>query len=443
MKKLIAIGETKFIEFKKEYTKTLLKTISAFANYHNGNILIGVNDDGSVIGIENPDAVRLSIENAINDNIFPKPYYEIEYDEIEEETIISIKVYKGENTPYTLNNKTYKRMDTSTVQVDKWGYEDLVLKGRNLSFDSLNCSYENLSVDYLERKLREKLGIGKLSEDMLKSLELIKNDKYTNAMALLSDKNPLVNSTLALIRFDGDSILNIKDRLILSKISIIEQFDRSMDFYIKHINTQEIINNAYRKTIEEIPRVAFREAIANAIVHRDYSKQGDIKVEIYDSRIEIISPGGLPIGISEDEFLEGRISIPRNKILSDIFLRINIIERLATGIRRIKEYYKEYDANPVFDISENTIKIVLPNIACKNKDTYSMNSLKGKIKDLGNNEKILAEYLIENKTINRVEAEQVLNLKKTQTVEILKKLQSTGIVVKIGSGKETKYTLNE
>ncbi|MGB4440043.1 MAG: ATP-binding protein [Sedimentibacter sp.] len=110
----------------------------------------------------------------------------------------------------------------------------------------------------------------------------------------------------------------------------------------------EVIKGAYRETIEEIPLVAFREAIANAIVHREYMLEADVRVEIFDDRVEILSPGGLPIGITEEEYIDGRVSIPRNRIISDVFLRLGIIERLATGIRRIREYYKNSGANPEF-----------------------------------------------------------------------------------------------
>ena len=105
----ILSGESKVIEYKRNFTKSLLKTVSAFANYHDGVIIIGIQDDKKVVGVENPKELRLNIENSINDNIKPSPYYEIKTDKLERKDIIIINVYKGENTPYTIGNKAYKR----------------------------------------------------------------------------------------------------------------------------------------------------------------------------------------------------------------------------------------------------------------------------------------------------------------------------------------------
>lgn len=441
MKELFFSGENKYLEYKKEYTKTLLKTVSAFANYHDGHIVIGIDDSGSIVGVENIDSVRLSIENAINDSIVPKPFYEISYEKVYSKNLVILKVYKGDNTPYTIDNKAYKRMDTSTVQVDKIGYGDLVLKGRNLSYDSLPYESRELSFAFLGSRLKQALNIGAVTDDILKSLQLIHGNGYTNAAALLSDYNPVSNASIALIRFDGNNVLNIRDRVILSNTSVILQFDKCMDFYSKHINTREIIEGAYRRSVEEVPKIAYREAIANAIVHRDYARTGDIKVEIFDNRIEIVSPGGLPIGISEEEYLEGRISIPRNRIIADIFLRINIIEKLATGIRRIKEYYKDTGLSPIFEIGENSIKVVLPKAGSsfKNRSNYNADI----IDSLSIQERAVYEYIAKNGSIDRSTAEHILKLRKTQSVEVINSLQRKGIIVRIGRGKGTTYVIKD
>lgn len=109
------------------------------------------------------------------------------------------------------------------------------------------------------------------------------------------------------------SVRNIKDRDTVQLISILKQYEKCIEFYRKHINVNEIIKGPYREIIEEVPFIAYREAVANLIIHRDYSKNVDSRIEFFSDRIEIISPGSLPSGISEEEFLEGRISNPRNK----------------------------------------------------------------------------------------------------------------------------------
>ncbi|MFA6782775.1 MAG: ATP-binding protein, partial [Sedimentibacter sp.] len=310
--------------------------------------------------------------------------------------------------------------------------------GRNIGYDALNYEGKNIYFNYLNDKLRDRLGISVLNDDILKTLGLMNGDNYTIAAALLSDKNPIDHAGISLIRF-ADKGLNIRDKKILRNISILKQFDNAVEFYHKHINTGELINGVYRETIEEIPLVAYREAIANAIVHREYMLESDIRVEIFDDRAEIISPGGLPIGITEAEYLDGRVSIPRNKIIADIFLRLGIIERLATGIRRIREYYKNSGVNPEFLIAQNSIKVVLPKINHKTESSEQFNIFENQLNE---NELKIMKYVKSTGRIIRKEAEGILSLKKTQTVQILGGMVDKGVLLKIGAGRNTNYVAN-
>lgn len=437
-------AETVNLEFKREFTKNILKTVSAYANYHDGEIIIGIDDDLNIVGVNDVVSLRLKLENSINDSISPRPYYEITEKVLNDKTLIILKVYHGENTPYLYDNKAYKRMDTSTIVVDRYDYENLILNGRNQGYDEIFTQEDNLKFDYLSKKLREILGLNMLSPDILKTLGLIRNDKYTNAAALVSDNNPISNSGISLIRFEGNTIANIRDRIYLNNLSILEMFDKSIDFYYKHINTAEIIQGAYRKTLEQVPFVAYREAVANAIVHRDYSIKAENRIEIYDDRIEIVSPGGLPIGITEEEYLDGRISISRNKIISDLFFRLGIIERLATGIRRIRQYYRDYDVKPIFSITANSIKVILPFTNNNNNSSSERvnESTNEYYSELTESERLLINYIRINKHITRIEAEKLLDVKKTYTVKILNELIQKGILKRVGIGRNTMYVLD-
>ena len=399
-------------------------------------IVIGITDDKTLVGVDNPEELRLNIENSINDNLQPCPYYEISTQIIESKTILVISVYKGDNTPYTVNNKAYKRSDTATVQVDKFLYQNLILAGRNKGFDGLISSVQELYFNYLESKMRKILGINSLSEDLLISLSLMENRKYNNAAALFSDDNPVDSSIIQMIAYNDTTVLGIKDKVESKNTSILKQFDECLDFYRKHINISEIIDGPYRTTIEEVPLVAYRESIANLIVHRDYMKNVDSRIEIFSDRIEIVSPGGLPIGILEDEYLEGRISIPRNRIIADIFLRLKIIEKLGTGIRRIKEYYREYDAKPDFIITENSITVILPRI---NKVIKNVNEIN--LDRLNSNELLLYYIIKDNGNIKRSDIEKKIDLKKSQILQIINKLREYNLVLKTGQGVNTKYMI--
>ncbi len=432
-------GESRFVEYKREYSKTLLKTVSAFSNYHDGYIVIGLSDRGEIIGVADLEETRVGIENAINDAVEPKPFFEIYSEFIEEKYIVILKVYKGDYTPYTINQKAYKRMDTSTVQVDRYAYEELILQGRNLSFEQLQCKQQKLNFFLLSSKLKDTINIHELTEDLLVTLGLKVSGVYNNAAALLSDNNPIENAGIQLIAYVDDSVLEIKDRQVLSNSSVLKQFDVSMDFYRKHINIREIIKESYRKTIEEIPLVAYREAIANAIVHRDYSRESDIRLEVFSDRVEIMSPGSLPIGISEDEYIDGRISIPRNRILADIFLRLKIIEKLATGIRRIKEYYRDSEVKPTFLVSDNSIIIVLPKIGLlKNNELITQSN---RLERLTEKERFIYDLINKQGALRRVDIEKEIRLKKSQTIDMINKLRDLNIIMQVGNGPTTKYII--
>jgi len=153
-----------------------------------------------------------------------------------------------------------------------------------------------------------------------------------------------------------------------------------------------------------------------------------------------MSPGGLPIGISESEYLSGRISVLRNRIVGDIFYRLQIVEKLATGIRRIKEYYLPYPEEPEFYIEENSITVVLPKIN-QNKERVASdkNNLPA---ELSENEIRILSLLAENESMTRQQIEEALNLKKTQTNELIKGLKRSRKLIQVGSGRSTAYKLN-
>lgn len=420
------LGENKDVEYKQEYTRILLKTVSAFANYNDGLIIIGINDKGEVTGISNVNHTKEQIENAIYDSILPNPYFEIETDIYEGKTILIIKVFKSENTPYTYKGKAYKRVAITTREVDLYEYNELVLSGKNLTYDEMQIDDNELDLSVLNNKLRKTLGISEVDDNVLTSLGLFKNGKYNIAAKLLSDNNNIGKVTL--LRY-SDTVESIKDRIDLENMSILVQFDKCVDFYYKHVNKQEKIDGAYRKTIEEIPLVAYREAIANAICHRDYNKQANVKVEIFDDRIEVTSPGGLPIGISYEDFIDGRISIPRNKIVAEIFYRLKLIEKIATGIRRIKSHYKDYDLKPKFEITANSVRVVLPNVLYKKGITLS------------EKEQEIVNLLNEKEFLAAKDISVALGIKKTQTSKYLNDLISKGLVNRIGNGRNIKYML--
>lgn len=273
----------------------------------------------------------LAIENMINDSIKPKPEFTISINKKDE--TITLHVHAGSHTPYYYKTKTYIRNDTSTVEADNIELKRLILNGEHLNYENIKSDNQNLTFSYLEKRLKDALGIEKMNKDVLKTLNLYSDKEgYNLAALLISEQNSFRGIDIA--RF-GETLNIILDRETFEEESVVCVFDKTMEMFEKYYSFEEIIGSQ-RKKKYTIPKEAFREALANAVVHRTWDIDARIKVSMFDDRIEISSPGGLPRGLSEEEYLNGQVSIFRNPILSNVFYRLNIIESFGTGIIKIK-----------------------------------------------------------------------------------------------------------
>lgn len=414
--------ENKNLEFKETIeSNTFLKTISAFANYGGGKIIFGVSDNGKVKGVSDPIDACFNLENKINDNLKPVPSYTLE---IQKDSIIVLNVYEGLFKPYYFKNKAYKRNDSSTLEVDWLELNRLILDGQNLSFESIMSSRQDLKFTILEEELISILGINSLNEDILKTLELYTPElKFNNAAALLSDTNDYKG--MDIIKF-GDSIDEIMDRETFENISILSILKKATNIYKKYYQYEKIENTS-RSIIELVPEKAFREAIANAIVHRLWDVNSYIKISMFADRIEITSPGGLPAGLSEEEYINGQISILRNPIIGNLFYRLRYIEKFGTGILRINNAYNDSLIKPEYKVFENSITIVLPIIS--------------KIDALSEDEKMIIVALEGNIKISRIDIERKTKFSRDKSIRVLNMLIEKNIITKSGSGRATKYYL--
>ncbi len=412
--------ESKTLEFKEAVTNTFLKTVSAFANYGTGSILFGVADDGSVKGIKEPRQACLDIENRINDSIDPIPEYTLSINE--RSSVISLTVKEGPHKPYLYKAKAYRRNDTATIAVDRLDLSRLIMEGQNLSFEELRATDQQLRFTILEKKLRELLHIEVFSLDTLKTLELYSDEAgYNKAGELLADVNGFWGTDIA--RF-GESISIILDRETLEHRSILEQYDLALNMFRKYYQYEQI-KGSLRETVELIPEKAFREALANALVHRTWDLNAHINIAMFPDRIQITSPGGLPKGVSRADFEKGGISVLRNRIIGSVFYRLHLIEKFGTGIQRINESYGGSRIKPVFEASENTIRITLPLLQTKNELTADENA----VFDL------LRGRLLPSSAISRE-----TGFGKSKTVSLLNKMVKGGYIRVLGNGRGTKYT---
>ena len=412
--------ENRFLEFKSEVSNSFLKTVSAFSNIGTGTIKFGYNDDGSVCGISNIDKTCLDIENKINDSITPNPNFKFELDY--NNKTIDLIVYEGLNKPYLYKSKAYKRNDTATIEMDHLELQRVILEGKNMYFEELPYDGK-LEFNYLKKIFKEKLNV-ELNNDIFKTLGLIdKNGKYNNVAAILADQNNF--SGIDIIKF-GDNINEIMDRGTLEGKSIFEQYDFAFDYYNKNY-VYELIDGPERKVIHKIPENAFREALANALIHRTWDDTPNIRISMLKDRISITSPGGLLSSVSKEEYLNGQVSKLRNPIIAHIFFRLKRIEMFGTGVLRIKDLYKDLPVQPEFKIYDNSITVELPTIDSKLNVT----------KD----EKSILDYL--SRVVQATSGDIVIGtgLSKDKVLRLMKNLINNGYVKVNGIGKATKYSI--
>ena len=414
--------ETRTLEFKETITNTFLKTVSAFSNYDGGTILFGVDDDGNIKGLPDVKQACLDIENKINDSITPQPDYTLEVQNNDQ--TIKLTVKSGLQKPYLYKSKAYKRNDTATIEVDTLEFSRLVLDGKNIRFEELPCKDQELSFEILHRKLKEIVRIENFDKDTLKTLNLYNDGNgFNNAAGLLADKNHF--SGIDIVKF-GESISIIQKRSTFENVSVLEVYEKAIEVFRDYYQ-YEVIQGADRKKMEKIPEAAFREAIANALIHRVWDVDSQIRVSMFDDRIEIVSPGGLPSGITEEEYLAGKLSVLRNRNLANVFYRLGFVEIFGTGITRIKQLYAEALIKPDFEVSENAIKIVLP--------IFEKNA------DLTKDEIIIYKLLSKTMLKPISEVAPYVPFGKSKTTKLLKEMCQKGVITVEGKGKGTKYII--
>lgn len=418
--------ESKNEELKREFSKeSTLKTICAYANYHDGVIYIGVGDDGKTIfPIPNIDEERLRIENIINTSITPRPFFNITKEENGQ--ILKISVSKGKDGPYYCENKTYMRQDTSTVAVDGANLTRLILRFKNLSFDEIEIQNEDLDFEYLKSELASVLGISNISNQVFITLGLMKNGKYNNGALLLADNGEVKQSYIDIARFGLDTN-SFGDELQLKDQSLLKQYNDAYIYFTGMYQPYQVIEGMRRVTKYPIPIEAFREALANAVVHRDYLYKSGVQIAMFDNRIEIRSPGGLPEGVTEEMYYANLSSEPRNPILADVFKRLGIVEKWGTGVKKIIDNYKKENSHPSFKIEQTQITVILPVL---NYD-YTL---------LETNRAIMA-YLGAFPNSPRSDIEEALKIEKTTLIRKLNELLKDGEIISNGRGPTVTYNI--
>ena len=207
----------------------------------------------------------------------------------------------------------------------------------------------------------------------------------------------------------------------------MKQMKEVYDFLDRYNRTHSEVMGIMRKDTREYPEVAIREALLNAIVHKDYSFSGSTLISIFDDRIEFVTIGGLVRGINEDDILLG-VSISRNKNLARIFYQLKWIEAYGTGILKTIESYERFKLKPIIEISSNAFKITLPNTTISRRKKNDITSLSEK-------EKVIISMFDKTETISRTDVEKELSISQTMAVKLLKQLLDKSIISRFEIGR--------
>ena len=426
------------IEFKREYTEEVKKTVIAFANTDGGEIRIGVDDDGTVVGVADVDSVMLQVTNSVRDSIKPDVtmFLLCESREVEGKPIIIVDVQRGTARPYYLAGKgvrpegVFIRQGASTVPATESAILKMIRETSGDSYETARSLMQELTFRSAERIFREeKIRFGAKQK---RTLGLIGEDgSFSNLALLLSDQ---CLHTVRLAVFEGVSKRVFKDRSEFSG-SLLQQLEEIYDSLDRINRTRAEFSGLKRTDIRDYPPEALREALLNAIVHRDYSYSASTLVSVFDDRIEFVSLGGLPKGIGYGDMMLG-VSVLRNARLAEIFYRLRLIEAFGTGMPKIMECYRGYEAQPGIELSDNAFKITLPNVNFRSSRTTGEDALPDA-------ETRVLKYMAGRSATSRKEIESALGLSQSSAIRVLNGLVERNLVLKTGRGKNTAYSVAE
>jgi ATP-dependent DNA helicase RecG len=435
--------ESQTVELKRRPSSNIGESICAFANTTDGTILVGVTDEGKVTGA----SVKMESQIAnIAHSCKPAVYPHIESSRIEGKTILVIEVSRSKGLIHSYKNIAYKRVGSHDMPLSPDEVIEYAKNTGRIRFDEQICE-DAAPKDIDGLKLREfvvrarterglKINARCSSKEILRRLELCPKDRLTNAALLLFGKAPqrfLLQAELRCARFKGTKPLKFIDMKV-SGGTVIDQVEDALTFIQKHIELAADIKGLEREERWEYPIEALREAVVNAICHRDYEASGNVQVRIFDDRIEIWNPGGLPFGLKVKDLKKEHESKPRNRLIAKVFFLIRLIEQWGTGTNRLIEETIQYGL-PEPEFEDKRISFVVTFRKSKLTEEY--------LKEMGLNERQrkAVGYLRESKRITRQKYASLLDCSIRTAFNDLQNLVDRNVIQRKGKGKYTYFEL--
>ncbi len=431
--------ESETVELKAIVTEDIKKEILALANCKGGRLYIGVQNDGTVSGLDDPDRASLQISNMVRDAIKPDLTMFLHYETltIDGKKIIAIDIQQGTERPYYIAKKglrpegVYVRQRYSSVPATNMMIRDMIKETDGDHFEEMRSMEQDLTFRKAGKEFANRSI--KFGQAQMKTLGLmIQDGVYTNLGLLLSDQ--CVHTIKAAV-FEGVNQNQFKDRKEFTG-SLFQQMDDVYDF----IDFRNQIHSSFEKLRRidrrDYPEAAVREALLNLLIHREYSFRASSFVSIYTDRIEFTSIGGLVNGVTLKDVTMG-ISVCRNVKLANVFYRLELIEAYGTGILKIMDAYEGTGLTPKIETSDHAFKITLPNLNVTREQEESHDP---DFKNSTEEEKVIA-LTRKQGSVTRKEAEILLGISQTVCGRLLKQMVGNELLVPEGKGKNTHYCL--
>lgn len=423
--------ENEVIELKEAFTADIKKEVVAFANTIGGTIYVGVNDAGYICGVENADFVMSQISNTLRDSIKPDVMMFVKISRLTDNNkeYIKVEVEQGTKKPYYLADKglkpsgVYIRSGTSASPTSEDAIRTMIKLSDGDTFETARSLNQDLTFNSISSEMQ--MRNLEFTDIQMKNLGIINSDGlFTNLGLLVSDQ---CTHSVKFAIFQGKDKLIFRDRKEItgSVFELLNDAYKTIDFYNA---TKATFDGLLRVDERDYPDDAVREALLNAIVHRDYGFSGSIFINLYSDRLEFVSLGGLIYGLSLEAAMLGA-SQPRNEKLAALFYRMNLIEAYGTGISKIMSCYKDHRVKPLFENTDGAFRVTLPNVHVSTTE------------DVSDKYVPIMQIFDQKDFITRLDVEQLLEVSTTSAVNLLKELCDLGIIVKKGAGKNTKYTL--
>jgi len=424
--------ESYTVELKQEINADFKKEIIAFANSEGGEIFVGIDRHGGVVGVTDAEKVMEQIGSMIRDGIKPdlSAYTSISAVNESDKTVIRVNVLRGTKRPYHLTDKGLKpngvfiRHSVSSVPATDELIREMLRESDGVTFDKSRCINQELTFSYADAYFaKSNLPFGDSNKRTLKLLDA--DGYFTNTALLLSDQ---CEHSIKCAVYEGTGKTKFKMRKEFFG-SVLKQMDEVYDFLSMNNNLNSTIDGLKRTDHPDYPPYALREALLNTIVHRDYDYSGSTLINIYDDRVEFVSLGGLVKGLTMDDVMGG-VSQSRNSLLANVFYRLELIESYGTGIQRIVESYADCLDKPIFTPAPSSFVVVLPKLVTVTNDTIS------------DTEKVLS-VIMRRGEVSRKDVEVILGSSKFPAIRALNELIAQNKIIKVGSGPAVRYRLSD